>query len=182
GPAGAGKTRATAALAAAYATSDLPVVAMSLKPRDVGAELTELLDAHGVAVRAVDDGDGARLHLGARAGEAVAVLDTPAVSARDKDGIEALARELAAAGVSEVHVVLPATLARPVAAAALAAYAPLSPAAVLITHADETDHLGPLVDLAVEQGCPLSYVASGPDLEGALVLADPAALAQRLVP
>jgi flagellar biosynthesis protein FlhF len=183
GPAGAGKTRAAAGLAAAYAAgSDLPVVCLALRPRDVGAELAELLDPHGVGVRPVDDGAAARAHIGARAGQALVVLDTPAVSPRDGDGIARLAGDLRAAGVTETHVVLPATVAGPVARAVLEAYAPLHPAALLVTHADETDHLGPLVDLAVADGRPLSYVAAGRDVDADLAPADPAALAARLLP
>lgn len=178
GAAGAGKTRAVAALAAAYAQgSDLPVVVLSLRPADVGAELRELLDPVGVSVRPVEDGAAAKAHIGARAGGAVVLIDTPAVSARDADGIKRLAADLSAAGVTETHVVLPATLAGPVAREAVEAFAPLDPAALLVTHADETDHLGPLVDLAMAEGRPLSYLG-GPDI----LPADPAALAARLLP
>jgi flagellar biosynthesis GTPase FlhF len=178
GAAGAGKTRAVAALAAAYAKgSDLPVVVASLRPADVGAELRDLLDPHGVTVRPVEDGAAARAYIGARAGQALVLIDTPAVSPRDKQGIARLADDLRAAGVTETHVVLPATLAGRVAREAVRAFAPLDPAALLVTHADETDHLGPLVDLALAEGRPLSYLG-GTDL----VPVDPAALAARLLP
>jgi flagellar biosynthesis GTPase FlhF len=178
GAAGAGKTRAVAGLAAAYAAgSDLPVVVLSLRPPDVGAELRELLDPHGVQVKPVEDGAAARAHIGARAGSAMVLLDTPAVSPRDAKAIASLAADLQAAGVTETHLVVPATVAAPVARDALEAFAPLDVRALLITHADETDHLGPLVDLAVTTGRPLSYVA-GEDV----LPADPAALAARLLP
>ena len=178
GAAGSGKTRAVAALASAYAQgSDLPIVVLSLRPADVGAELRELLDPVGVTVRPVEDGAAAKAHVGARAGTAVVLVDTPAVSARDGAGIARLAADLKAAGVTETHVVLPATVAGPVAREVVTAFAPLDPAALLVTHADETDHLGPLVDLAMAEGRPLSYLG-GPDI----VPVDPAALAARLLP
>lgn len=178
GAAGAGKTRAVAGLAAAYAQgSDLPVVVLSLRPSDVGAELRELLDPFNVTVRPVEDGAAARTHIGARAGGAMVVVDTPAVSPRDGKAVKRLADDLRAAGVTETHVVLSATVASAVAQEAVRAFAPLDPAALLITHADETDHLGPLVDLAMAEGRPLSYLA-GPDLAPV----DPAALAARLLP
>ena len=178
GAAGAGKTRAVAGIAAAYAAgSDLPVVVLSLRPPDVGSELRELLDPHGVAVRPVENGAAARAHIGARAGRALVLIDTPAISPRDTAAIARLAADLREAGVTEAHVVLPATVAGAVAREAVRAFAPVEPAALLVTHADETDHLGPLVDLALAEGRPLSYLA-GPDP----VPADPAALAARLVP
>ena len=77
---------------------------------------------------------------------------------------------------------IPATVAGAVARSALAAFAPLEPAALVLTHADETDHLGPLVELAVDVQRPLSYVASGPSVGADLLPADPAALAARLLP
>jgi flagellar biosynthesis GTPase FlhF len=178
GTAGAGKTRAVAALAAAYAKgSDLPVVVLSLRPADVAAELRELLDPDGVTVRPVEDGAAAKAHIGARAGAVVVLIDTPAVSPRDAAAIARLAGDLRTAGVTETHVVLPATVAGPVAREAVKAFAPLEPAALLITHADETDHVGPLVDLAMAEGRPLSYLG-GPGLAPV----DPAALAARLLP
>jgi hypothetical protein len=183
GPAGGGKTRAAAGLAAAYAGAGrMPVVVLTLRPRDVGAELVELLDPHGVAARPVEDGAAARAHIGTRAGTALVLLDTPAVSPRDREGIARLAGDLRDAGVTETHVVLPATVAGPVAAEALSAFTPLGPSAVLLTHADETDHLGPLVALAIAEGRPLSYVSSGPAVGADLLPADPAALAARLLP
>jgi flagellar biosynthesis GTPase FlhF len=137
-----------------------------------------------VAVDRARDGAAAGALLAARAGGdgAVAVLDTPAVSPRDPAAVAALAADHEAAGVTEAHVVLPATIALPVAREALAALAPLRPAGIVVTHADETDHLGPLVDLAIATGVPLSFLVSGADAAGGITLADPAVLATRLLP
>jgi len=182
GSAGAGKTRTAAGLVAAYAGSDLPVACLSLRPRDGSAELAALLEPHGVPVQPARDGATLRGHLAEREPGLVAVLDTPAVSPRDPEGIAALAADLAAAGVTEAHVVVPATVAGPVAREALAAYAPLRPAALLLTHADETDHLGPLVDLAIQASIPLSFVVAGADVTDGVALADPSVLSARLLP
>jgi len=183
GPAGAGKTRVAAGLAAAYAAgSDLPVAVLSLRPKDVGAELAGLLEPSGLTVRPVEDGRGLRVHVAGRTSPALVVVDTPALSPRDAAGVRRLAEDLETAGGAEVHVVLPATISAPVARQVLRAYAPLAPAALAITHADETDHLGPLVDLAIAGGVPLSFVAAGADVPGEMSPADPAALAARLLP
>jgi flagellar biosynthesis GTPase FlhF len=187
GAAGAGRTRTSAGLAAAYAAArpdGAGVACVALRAADAGAELAGLLAPHGVDVAPAGDGAEARALLAGRAGGdlAVAVLDTPAVSPRDPAAVAALAADLEAAGVTEAHVVLPATVALPVAREALAALAPLRPAGVVVTHADETDHLGPLVDLAIATGVPLSFLVSGADATGGITLADPAVLATRLLP
>jgi hypothetical protein len=72
GPGGSGKTLCTARLAAAYASgSDLPVICLSLRPADGGAELAELLEPAGVAVHAVDSPDQARAHVAGAAAHAL---------------------------------------------------------------------------------------------------------------
>src|SRR4051794_28251340 len=57
GPGGSGKTLCVARLAAAYATrSEMPVVVLSLRPADGGAELAALLEPLGIGVRAAESG------------------------------------------------------------------------------------------------------------------------------
>jgi flagellar biosynthesis GTPase FlhF len=187
GAAGAGRTRTAAGLAAAYATArpdGEAVTAVALRPADAGAELTALLAPHGVAVAVAADGAAARALLADRAAApgAVAVLDAPAVSPRDPAAVAALAADLAAAGATETHVLLPATVSLPVAREVLAALAPLRPAGVVVTHADETDHLGPLVEVAIATGVPLSFLVGGADPADGITLADPSTLAARVLP
>ncbi|MGZ4200715.1 MAG: hypothetical protein ACXVRH_01515, partial [Thermoleophilaceae bacterium] len=75
GPGGSGKTLCTARLAAAYALgSDLPVICMSLRPRDGGEELTRLLEPVGVAVHAVQDAREARARIAGARDHAVTVI------------------------------------------------------------------------------------------------------------
>ena len=128
----------------------------------------------GVSLRVADSGPGGADGSG-RADPTLLLVHGWSQDLRTWDRV---VDDLRAAGVTEAHVVLPATVATTFARAALEAYAPLDPAALLITHADETDHLGPLVDVAVAEDAPLSYVASG----DRLVPADPAALAAQLLP
>lgn len=57
------------------------------------------------------------------------------------------------------------------------ARAPLHPTAIIITHADETDHLGAAVELSIESQLPLVFVPRGLELDGALMPAEPGAIA-----
>ena len=52
----------------------------------------------------------------------------------------------------------------------------------MITHADETDHLGVAVELSRDSGTPVAYVHDGLELDRALSVADPFMLARRLLP
>ncbi len=84
---GSGKTLCTARLAAAYALgSDLPVICMSLRPRDGGEELTRLLEpAWAWRCTPVQDAREARARIAGARDHAVTVIDTPAASAMEGD-------------------------------------------------------------------------------------------------
>ena len=80
------------------------------------------------------------------------------------------------------YVALPATLGPQAARRALASFGTLKPAAVAITHADETDQLAVAIEIAVSHRIPLAYFHSGTDHRSALSAVDPPALAQQLLP
>ncbi len=177
GAGGSGKTLSTARVAAAYAArSDLPVVCLSLRPRDGGASLRALLEPAGVAVEVVENAAEARTRA-AGAGRALVVVDTPAVSPGDAAGLRALGAELRKLGGVEVQVCVPATLSAVAAGRLLDALAPLDLAGIVLTHVDETPQIGQVVELAMSGRAPLSFVGRDTDLHGGLTLADPAALA-----
>jgi flagellar biosynthesis GTPase FlhF len=183
GAGGGGKTRSTAGLAAAYAQgSTLPVACLTLAPADGGAELTALLKPHGVNVEVVETPEKAAERLTALRAEAVVVLDTPAVSPVDGGSVEALGALLAGLQLDEIQLVVPATLSAAVAQELVERLGPLQPTGITMTHADATDHIGAVVELACATRLPLSYVNSGLELPGALAPADPVAIAERLLP
>ncbi len=182
GPGGSGKTLSVARVAAAYAArSDLPVLCLSLRPRDGGAALRALLEPAGVAVEVVASGAEARARA-AEAGRAMVVVDTPAVSPGDEEGLRTLAAELRKVKGLEVHVCVPATMSAAAAGRLLTAMTPLAPGAIALTHADESPEAGAIVELAIERRTPLSFVGENAELEGGLSLADPAALAAMILP
>jgi flagellar biosynthesis protein FlhF len=178
GPGGSGKTLCTARLAAAYANgSDLPVICMSLRPRDGGAELTALLESSNVAVHPVEDAREARARIAGARDHAVIVIDTPAASAAESDPLYRLANDIDQIGVYEVHLTLPATVGERAAGDILTGLSPLGVSRIALTHADETGHVGPAVGLAISSGKPFSYIGSGTSVPGGLFPANATALA-----
>ena len=152
GAGGSGKSLCAARLASAYAQhSDLPVGVIGL-------------------------GD-TRPAAGERR---LTVIDTDAVSPSAPADVKKLASALRRMGGPEVHVTVPATLSSAAVRTLLDGYAPLRPAAIVLTHLDEVAHAGPVVDEAIARGIPISYTSAGgaPD---DFALADPAALAARIL-
>ena len=180
GARGSGKTSSVARLASAYAIgSDLPVVCLTLAPADGGAALRGMLTEWGVPVEVVADGEAARARLEAVRGHAVVVVDTPGVSTADDAELARLERDLATIGLYETHLALPATLSGPAAREQWRTFAALGASRITLTHAHETEHVGPVIGLAIAEGAPVSYVAPAP---GRLTPADAGALARRLLP
>src|SRR5919197_573846 len=178
GPGGSGKTLCTARLAAAYALgSDLPVICMSLRPSDGGAELSRLLDPIGVPVHTVADAREARARIAGARDYALTVIDTPAASAVESDPLYRLASEIEQIGVYEVHLTLPATVGERAAGDIMSGLSPLGVSRIALTHADETGHVGPAVGIAISSGKPFSYIGSGTSVPGGLFPANATALA-----
>jgi hypothetical protein len=151
GAGGSGKTLCATRVAAAYdAGSDLDVTLLDLSSGETPEPV---------------------------AGDRVTVVDTPGVSPAAAADTRALARRLRRLGACEVHVAVPATLSASAVRRLLDGLAPLKPAAIALTHLDEVDHAGPVIDEAIARGLPLSYCS---DAE-AVAPADPAALAARVL-
>ena len=159
GAGGSGKTLCAQRLAAAYREhSDLDVTEISL------------------------GGAPAAAAAGARPAGAteLTVIDTAAVSPGSPSDVKRLAAELRRLGRPEVHVAVPATLSGNAVRSLLDGFAPLKPAAIVLTHLDEVGHAGPVIDEAIARGIAISYASDGSGPEG-LRPADPAALAARLL-
>jgi hypothetical protein len=160
GAGGAGKTAVVARLAAAYAAARrLPVAVIALRPKDGGAELARLLAPAGVPLWATDDVEGAAARIANLRRGALVLVDTPALPARAGAERDALVADLRRLGLDEVHFALPAVLAGEVAREMLAAARDLGADRIAVTHSDATARLGMPVELAVEAGLPISYLA-----------------------
>jgi flagellar biosynthesis protein FlhF len=118
---------------------------------------------------------------GAGSGEGLMLLDTPAISSADPDSIAVLAALLATLRPDRVVLTLPATLGATPAAQLLAAAGPLNANAIAITHADETDQLGPAVEAACRFGAAPVYLVQRAAAAGRLTAIDPHGLAERLL-
>jgi flagellar biosynthesis GTPase FlhF len=182
GAGGSGKTRCTAAMASAYRRgSTLTVTVVALDNPDGARELRKLLADDGVPVVSLS-GDRAREAIEAGRQGGLVIVDTAAATPTDPDAVEALRAKLDPLELDATYVTLPATLGPSAARRVLASFGTLSPAAVTITHADETDQLAVVVEIAINHRIPLAYFHSGTDHVNALSAIDPPAIAQELLP
>jgi flagellar biosynthesis GTPase FlhF len=179
GAGGSGKSAAIAQIARAYAQADGEVVVVALRSPDGGCDLAAELEPHGVSVIAAADAEQAHRRL-ARREPLLTLVDTPAcgVGGPSSAGVAALAADLQALAVQEVHLTLPATLSAAAADELAGALGPLGITHVALTHADQTARPGAPLELAMTARKPVSYVCAREGVEPA----DAAALAQRLLP
>ena len=182
GSGGSGKTLTVARLAAAYAEGgDLPVSVFSLRPRDGGDELRDLLERFDVPVHVIDGPDPARARMRSLPEEAIVVVDTPAVRPQDERAVAALADELKKM-LYEIHLTLPATVSTASARELVADLAPLGISRIALTHLDETSHIGGAVEVAIRGGKPFSYVGTGTGVADGLEPAEADLLAALVMP
>jgi flagellar biosynthesis GTPase FlhF len=177
GAGGAGKSSAIAQLAAAYAAADAEVVVIALRSPDGGCALAARLEPLGVSVIAAADAEQAARRL-VRRQATLTLVDTPAAGPGDRSAVAALAKDLRALGVTEVHLTVPATLSAAAGDELAAALGPLGVTHVVLTHSDQTARPGAPVELAISTRRVLSYVTE----RDAIDPADPAQLAKRLLP
>ena len=188
GPGGAGKTNCTARLAGAYAAAQrTPVACVTLGARDGGAELALLLAATGVPLHPAAGGAEAADRIAPVREQSLVLVDTPSVSPRAKADLRALHGELRALGADDVLLTIPATTSAGAAREIVAAGKKVGASGVVLTHADETEHFGPAIGVAMESGLPFAYVgeeralrpAAAEELAGALVGASRGGSARR---
>jgi flagellar biosynthesis protein FlhF len=182
GPTGVGKTTTIAKLAAYHAVTEKRRVALiTLDTYRIGAVEQFATYARIIGVPSAVASDRAELdaRLAEMADADLVLIDTAGRSPKDEAHVEGLAR-IRPPGV-EVQLVLPAT--RPVAdhRAILDAYAPLEPAALVMTKLDEAEALGAALQTALTAGTPLSYVTDGQRVPEDLHLASARRLAARLM-
>ncbi len=183
GPNGAGKTRCVARMATAFAThSEMRVACIALRAEDHGAELMRLLSGVPVTVHAEDDIDAAVARVESLRGSSLVLLDTPGVSPRAEAERRVLTSELSQLKPDELHVCVPATVGAGPARAIAETARQLGASAMAITHADETDDLGGVVELAITGELPVSFLGRGTAVNSGLRPAHADDLALALVP
>jgi flagellar biosynthesis GTPase FlhF len=177
GAGGAGKSLAIRHLATAYAAADAQVLVIALRTPDGGSDLSARLEPAGITVFAAADAEQANRRI-ARGDATLVLIDTPPAGPGERDVVSALAADLTALDVGEVHLTLPATMSAAAADEQAEALAALSPTHVAMTHTDQTARPGAVVELAITSRRPVSYLSTRDRVEPA----DPADLAQRLLP
>ncbi|HWD70313.1 MAG TPA: hypothetical protein VG293_08945 [Solirubrobacteraceae bacterium] len=181
GAGGTGKTRCTAALASAYSrASTLGVVVIAVDNPSGARELKRMLEGDGVPVLSLNPERAAQAVAAYREGGFV-IIDTPATTPTDPAALDALGATLARLEPDAAFVTLPATVGPQAARRALAGFGRLNPAAIAITHADETDQLAVVVEIAIANRIPLAYFHAGTDHRSAISAIGAAALAQELL-
>jgi len=185
GAGGAGKTTTCAALLGAYRTgSTLPASCATLLRSSERGELELILSPQIMKPTPASAPRALRALRSARAG-GLAVVDTPGLSPVDRTSIRELARLLGALKPERVVIALPATLGTTAAAQLLEALKPLGANALAVTHAEETDQIGVVVELACMFGLAPEYMLDRSRSRAGgwrLTRIDPTGLAAKLLP
>ncbi len=184
GAAGAGKTLTAAKLCHAYAMgSPLAVRTLSLENAAAAYRLGTLTEHLDIGLRVAYSPEAAKKAAARMSGESLIVVDTPAVSAGDPEGIRRLAELLAAVKPDEIHLVVPAANdARATAALFEALSAEMTISRILISRVDEVPSAAVAVGSAFTLRKPISYITEGRRQTAGLRPADPAELATLVLP
>ena len=184
GAAGAGKTLTAARLCHAYATaSPIAVRTLSLEPASAAYRLGSLTEHLDIGLRVADTPESAARAAARMPGESLIVVDTPAVSPSDPEGIAELASMLQAVKPDETHLLVPAsTDARAIRGLFEAVNAAIPINRLLITRLDEVASAAVAVGASFALKRPLSYVTSGRRSVSGLRPADAAELAALVLP
>jgi flagellar biosynthesis GTPase FlhF len=158
------------------------VSVVSLDTTKDAKQLTQLLKGREIEVIVAGDAAGAsEMIAGGRAGGLV-IIDTGGVTPADEAAVRTLERELESLDLDAAYVAVPATLSMHAAKKLIETLERLQPSGIVVTHADESDHLGVAAELSCLTGIPVAYIHEGLDLDNAVSAPDPAALAARLLP
>ena len=182
GAGGSGKTTCCAALLGAYRShSTLPARFATLVRAELETELRLMMSPQMLEPQPADS-PRARRELRSAGSDGVVVIDTPRLSPSESGGIRELGRLLGELEPDRIVVALPVTLGAVAAEQLLASLEPIGPAALALTHADETDQLGVGIELACRFGlAPELMVEHAPAGGWRLTRLDPAELAARVL-
>lgn len=186
GPAGAGKTSAIAKLAFRLGVQKRQQVAvLSTDTLRIGAadQLEHLCTLMGVPFEAVPHSAMLPSAVQSQGRRAIVFVDTPGLSAGDGEFAAELAENLQAkdSGITECHLVLPATLRTSALQRHLRQYSLFRPNHLLFSRLDEADLLGPLWDLACDSGLPVRWLSNGPKVPDDILEARPERIAATIL-
>jgi flagellar biosynthesis GTPase FlhF len=165
GPAGCGRTHAAAAIAQAYSHARISSAVLSLETPRTALGLGTLLETQEVGFDVAPSLDEVDYALGRLASYGLIVVDTPAFSNTDSNGIEKLARLLDKVGVDSVHLVCPAGVTADTAGAMSSALAGrIDYTHIMVSQLNRDGRVGGAVGLAIGTQRPISYLMSDEEL------------------
>lgn len=168
GPTGVGKTTTLAKLAAHLVRSRRRIALITTDTHRAGG--VEHLSAHARLLQAplfVARGANEMGQALERARSADAVLvDTAGHSPRDGELLARMAQvlEQAGQGFAQRYLVLPATASRAALEESRFSFAPLDPAALILTKLDETREPAGALEIAAASGMPLAFLCDGQEI------------------
>jgi flagellar biosynthesis protein FlhF len=164
GPAGAGKTTSLIKLGLRCGLqARLPMHILSLDTLRVGGweHLAAYARIAGLGFDAVHNLTALDQLLVQYAEKKLILIDTPGFGRSESEDLNDLGTWVRRFPSVDVQLVLPATLRPSVIKRTFNQFAVLKPAKLLLTHVDEVDSPGVILDVAMSSGLPLSYLSNG---------------------
>jgi flagellar biosynthesis protein FlhF len=164
GPPGAGKTATLAKLAVRYGlVGRRSTRILSLDNHRVGAseQLRVYAGILGVGFQSVDSAQALAQAIEESRNKRLILIDTPGFARNDFESAGELAHFLATNAHVEPHLVLPASMRAADVERAAESFDCFRPRKLIFTKLDETGSFGPILNIAVRTGKPVSFVTTG---------------------
>ncbi len=181
GQTGVGKSATVQRLAVQLHQAGL-AVALIVAGADPHPALSTMARQLGIDLIAAQTGAELAEARAGLSGHDAILVDTPGRSHQRLDDMEELGGLLGPAKPDEVHLVLPVATSLADLGDVARRFRLAGVNRVTLTKLDETRFLGNVVNFPLRLGKPLAYVCDGIDLQGSLALADPARIAEMLLP
>lgn len=176
GPTGVGKTTTVAKLAAEYLLKrgrSLALVTIDIYRIAAAEQLKVYGEIMNVPVQVASTPREFQEILRGHADKELVLIDTAGRSPRDRAGIEAMYEFIGPESGVENHLVLSAATRERENHAAVQRFAGAQLKSLILTKLDECEVLGPLLNVHLRHGTPLSYLTNGQRVPEDLRLAEP---------
>jgi len=164
GPCASGKTTTLVKLAVRYGLGmHRPVHVISMDSYRVAAceQLRSYAAILGIGFQALETTGALAQALEEHSNKDLVLIDTPGFGPRDFDASQDLAQFLASRPEIDTHLVLTASMRSADLSRVVDRYEAFRPAKLLFAKLDETGTFGPILNLMVRTGKPVSFLASG---------------------
>ncbi len=164
GPCASGKTTTLVKLAVRYGLGmHRPVHVISMDSYRVAAseQLRSYSAILGIGFQALEATGALEQALLEHSNKDLVLIDTPGFGPRDFDASQDLARFLASRPDIDTHLVLTASMRSADLSRVVDRYESFRPAKLLFAKLDETETFGPILNLVVRTGKPVSFLAAG---------------------